>query len=280
MREPAVSGRFYPDDPEELQTTIRECYAHRLGVGERNIEPEGKLAGLIVPRAGYMFSGPVASWAYRRLASEKPLPGRLLLLGPKHTPHGALAALSDEDAWLTPLGSVETDEPLRRALEETRLFARNDAAHSVEHSIEVQLPFIQECMAGSLPKILPLALAFAEFEQCAKWGKAIAGVLARPEFSDVVCVVSSDFSHETPRNEAYRLDGEAVKVIESLDAKAFHELVVGEDRSICGVIPITVFLASLAGRKIRAKKLAYATSMDVMAHPRGVGYAAVIFEMI
>jgi len=280
MREPAVSGRFYPDEPKELRETIRECYMHRLGVGAHKTEPEGKLAGIIVPHAGFVFSGPVASWAYRRLVSEKPLPKRLLMLGPKHTPYGAVAALSDEDTWLTPLGSVETDAPLRRALEETGLFMRNDAAHSLEHSIEVQLPFIQESMAGALPRILPLALGFAEFGQCARWGKAIADVLARPEFSDVVCVVSSDFSHEMPRDDAYRLDGEALKVIESLDAKAFHELVVGEDRSICGVIPITVFLASLAGRNIRAKKLAYSTSMDVMEHPRGVGYAAIVFESI
>ncbi len=278
MREPTVSGRFYPDDPTELEETIRQCYGHRLGVGDHHHPAQGRLAGMIVPHAGYIFSGPIASWGYRRLAEERPQPKRLLMLGPKHTPYGALAALSDEDAWLTPLGSLETDEPLRAALEETGCFARDDAAHELEHSIEVQIPFVQQAMKKQLPKIVPLALAFAEFEQCARWGTAIAGVLARPEFADTVCVVSSDFSHDTPRNDAYRLDGEALEMIGKLDARAFHEMVVGEDRSICGVIPITVFLHALASRKVRATRLAYATSMDVMNHPRGVGYAAVIFE--
>lgn len=280
MREPTVSGRFYPDDPSELSELIQKCHEHSLGVGEHHHKQAGRLAGMIVPHAGFVFSGPVASWGYRRLADEKPLPKRLLMLGPKHTPYGAAAALSNEDAWLTPLGSIETDEPLRAALAQTGVFTRDDAAHAFEHSIEVQVPFVQQAMHGALPTIVPIALGFAEFEQCRRWGEAIAGVLAKPEFADTACVVSSDFSHETPRAEAYRLDGEALEVIMSLDAKAFHELVVGEDRSICGVIPITVFLASLTGRNIRATKLAYATSMDVMAHPRGVGYAAVIFESI
>lgn len=280
MREPAVSGRFYPDDPTELSETIRQCYGHRLGVGEHHHEQAGRLAGMIVPHAGYVFSGPVASWGYQRLADEKPRPRRLLMLGPKHTRYGAPAALSNEETWLTPLGSIETDETLRAALEQTGVFSRDNAAHTHEHSLEVQIPFVQHVMHGALPKIVPLALAFAEFDQCLRWGRAIAGVLAKPEFADTVCVISSDFSHETPRAEAYRLDGEALDVILSLDAKAFHDLVVGEDRSICGVIPITVFLAALSGRNIRATKLAYATSMDVMAHPRGVGYAAVVFENI
>ncbi len=280
VREPAVSGRFYPDEPTELYQMIRQCYEHRLGVRDRHQPQAGRLAGMIVPHAGYVFSGPVASWSFRRLGDEKPAPRRLLMLGPKHTPYGALAALSAEDTWMTPLGSIETDETLRAALEQTGVFTRDDAAHTFEHSIEVQIPFIQQVMHATLPKIVPLALGFADYTRCERWGTAIADVLAKPEFADTVCIVSSDFSHETPRDEAYRIDGEALDVILSLDAKAFYELVVGEDRSICGVIPITTFLAALARKNIRATKLAYATSMDVMAHPRGVGYASVIFENI
>lgn len=280
IREPVVSGRFYPSAPTELLGLLEECEQHELGPGSRNPGVAGVLRGFIQPHAGFIFSGPVASWGIRRLAAEKPVPTRFLLLGPKHTPFGAKAAVSKAEGWRTPLGTVPVDEALRQAVVQTGVFTADDAAHAQEHSLEVQLPFLQRLFGKSPFAIVPIALHYAGFSECEAWGKALAGVLAQPAFGDVQVLVSSDFSHETPRSQAYRLDGEAIALIERLDAEAFHTLVVSEDRSICGVIPITVAMVALHRPGIKARKLAYSTSMDVMAHPRGVGYASIVFEEV
>ncbi|MFZ2957102.1 MAG: AmmeMemoRadiSam system protein B, partial [Candidatus Ozemobacteraceae bacterium] len=247
----------------------------------------GRLLGLILPHAGFIFSGPVVTWGMKRLFAETPLPKRFLLLGPKHTPYGSPAAISPASAWRTPLGDVPLDEELRTALLETGAFDADAHAHAQEHSLEVQLPFLQASFERSQPSpapfsIVPLALHFAPFEQCLKWGAAIATVLSNPKFSDVRVLVSSDFSHDTPRAEAYRIDSEAINIIEHLSAEEFYRLIIEEDRSICGVIPITTFLCAISHlkRKILGSRLTYSTSMDVMSHPRGVGYAAVVFEDI
>ncbi len=280
LREPVVSGRFYPSSPEELVSTIEACESHELGVGTRPPEVRGRLRGLILPHAGYLFSGPVATWGIRRLGGERPRPTRLLLLGPKHTPFGAAAAVSLADGWRTPLGTVDLDAELRAAVLATGAFRGDDAAHAQEHSLEVQIPFLQHLYRKDPLKILPIAIHYADFAECATLGQALAEVLARPEFADVPILVSSDFSHDTPRAAAYRLDGEALDLIERRDAEAFHSLVVSEERSICGVIPITVALVALQKRSLVVRRLAYATSMDIMPHPRGVGYAAVAFEEV
>ncbi|RCK81561.1 MAG: AmmeMemoRadiSam system protein B [Candidatus Ozemobacter sibiricus] len=280
IREPVVSGRFYPSSPKELVATMEACESHELGVGTRTIEAQGRLRGLILPHAGYMFSGPVATWGLRRLGAERPRPTRLLLLGPKHTPFGAAAAVSLAEGWRTPLGTVPLDEELRAAVLATGAFRGDDAAHAQEHSLEVQLPFLQWLYGKDAFTILPIAIHYADFAECAALGQALAGVLARPEFADVPILVSSDFSHETPRAAAYRLDSEALDLIERRDAQAFHSLVVTEDRSICGFIPITVALVALQKRPLAVRRLTYATSMDVMPHPRGVGYAAVVMEEV
>lgn len=279
-RNPVVSGRFYPADKQELLETISECESSPLGVGSKTIEAGGKLVGLILPHAGYVFSGPVVTWGMRRLSLEKPLPERFLLLGPKHTHYGAKAAISAADSWTTPLGDVPINSALREALLATGRFQADDEAHAFEHSLEVEIPFLQKLYAKNPFSVTPIALQYCSFADCQKWGEAIGSCLADPRFSDVRVIVSSDFSHETPKEEAYKLDGQALEIIESLEPKEFYDLVISEERSICGVIPITVFLCALKGRKIRARCLKYSTSMDVMSHPRGVGYAAVSFELI
>lgn len=279
-REPVVSGRFYPDDVQELRQTIRACFSSPLGVREGGVRRSGRLRGLVLPHAGYIFSGPIVSWGMARLLQEDPLPRRFLILGPKHTPLGAKAAVSAVRAWRTPFGLVPVDEPLREALGDSGVFTTDNAAHSQEHSIEVMLPFLQEVSEGKPFTCLPLALGFSHFDTIRSWGESLAVILRDSQFDDVCVIVSSDFSHETPRSEAYRLDGEALDVLEAGDPERFYHLVVDQDRSICGVIPITTWLCACAGRRMKISRLAYSTSMDVMEHPRGVGYAAVAFEEI
>jgi len=277
-REPVVSGRFYPESPTELHQLITSCFSSPLGVGKKAIPVAGKLRGLVLPHAGYIFSGPIVTWGMARLQQEKPVPRRFLLLGPKHTPYGVKAAVSGVRGWRTPLGVVPVDEPLRESLIASGLFRSDNAAHAQEHSIEVMLPFLQEAFGTQVFSILPLALGYADFATVQGWGEALSLILADEQFADVCVIISSDFSHDTTRTEAYHIDGQALDVIESGDAEKFYRLVVDEERSICGVMPLSTWLCATAGRPMKISRLAYSTSMDVMEHPRGVGYAAIAFE--
>lgn len=240
----------------------------------------GRLLGLISPHAGYMFSGPVASHVYARLREEKPLPQTLILLGPKHTHHGARFSVSAADSWKTPLGDLAVDQALcRRLVAGAPALESDNGAHLYEHSLEVQLPFVQYSLTD-MPKIVPIAFAYESFEEIEALAAAIGRVLAAEPAGSFCFVCSSDFSHDTPRDEAYRLDAEVIERITSLDARGFYDLIVEDDRSVCGLMPITALLVILQGLKVRARLLKYATSMDVMEHDRGVGYAAIIFEEI
>ncbi len=278
QREPVVAGRFYQARPEQLRQQIRDCFEHSLGVGQRTVPVSGRLLGLIAPHAGYMFSGPVASHAFTRLSEEKPLPQTLILLGPKHTHHGARFSVSAADSWKTPLGTLAVDQTLcLRLVAAVRELESDNGAHLYEHSLEVQLPFVQYSLPN-MPKIVPIAFAYAAYEEIEAVAAAIGKVLAAEPVGSCCFVCSSDFSHDTPRADAYRLDAEVINRITSLDARGFYDLIVEDDRSVCGLMPITALMVILQQQKVHASLLKYATSMDIMEHERGVGYAAIIFE--
>lgn len=280
LREPVVAGRFYESDPVELKSQIDSCYKHQLGAADSKITCSGRLAGFIAPHAGFVFSGPVASHAYSRLALEKPFPETIILLGPKHTHYGAEFSISAARTWKTPLGNVELDRDLcEKLLAGVDLLQSDNEAHMFEHSLEVQLPFLQH-FAPQLPRIVPIALNYTSLENINQLASGIRHVINAEKNKKVLFIASSDFSHDTPREEAYRLDGQVIARILKLDAQGFYDLVIGEDRSVCGVIPITTLLMILVGTKLQAKLLKYATSMDIMRHDRGVGYGAIIFEEV
>ena len=278
VRQPVVSGRFYPSEPSELLAVIEECSSQKTGAKFCEVEARGELRGLVMPHAGYVFSGPMASIGIKRLSLEKVLPSRILILGPKHTFLGAQASVAACNRWKTPLGDVEIDVELRDSLVKTGSFSADDSAHLQEHSIEVQLPFLQNLYGDKPFRVVPLALGFTDLLRCCAWACSIREVLAAEKFKDVFVLVSSDFSHETPRDRAYKLDSEAIALIEQMDSKGFYDLVVDENRSICGLIPITVCMEVFKPMKVQARKLSYCTSMDIMNHPRGVGYSAIAFE--
>lgn len=280
IRKPVVSGRFYPAGKNELQADLDTRWNHSLAVGKQMLPRHGRLRAVIVPHAGYMFSGPIATWGFQRIAQENPVPKRFLVLGPKHTPYGEPAAIARTSAWQTPLGVVPVDDELRSALVQQQVFTLDDQAHAYEHSIEVQLPFLQRIVADRSLEMVPLALTYADFNTCQKWADGLRQVLAQPQHRSVTMVISSDFSHETPRQEAYRLDEEAMNLLIQGDVYGFYRLVIEENRSICGFVPITVALLALADRRLQISKLAYATSMDVHSSPTGVGYAALAIEEI
>lgn len=279
VREPVVKGQFYQADPERLREQIKACYAHRHGVNRSLPEKDGQLLAIISPHAGYSYSGPVASHAFARLACESERPEVILLLGPKHTAYGAPFSISSHSSWQTPLGKVGVDSVLANKLAaEVKLLQLDEAAHRFEHSLEVQLPFIQNLYPDP-PTIVPVALHFSDFLTIQNIADGIASVVEK-EARKVLIVVSSDFSHDTPKEEAYRLDAEVIDLILRGDARGFYDLVAGEDRSVCGLMPITALLVILSKLKCKAKLLKYATSMDMCPHERGVGYASLSFEAL
>jgi hypothetical protein len=279
IRQPAVSGRFYQKDKNELLSEIESCFNHELGVKDSEIVVRGKLKGLILPHAGYMFSGPPASWAFARLALERPLPARIILLGPKHTYFGEDYAVSKADYWQTPLGKVKVDkefsEKLCRNIDQFKL---DEAAHQFEHSLEVQLPFLQKVYADKDFSIVPIAIAYDSFESVRNAFEAFRKFLGENGGENTLIIASSDFSHDTPKEKAYKLDAEVIEIIKGLTAQEFYDLIVSEDRSVCGLMPISALMVALKGRPVKARLLKYSTSMDVMNHERGVGYAAMAFE--
>lgn len=278
IREPIVAGRFYEADPACLKQQIEGCIKHPLGPGITNPSVHGRLLAMVVPHAGFVFSGPVAAHGFARLAVETPVPDTIILLGPKHTRYGESFSVSAASAWNTPLGALEVDSELRdRVLASVSMLRPDNEAHAMEHSLEVELPFIQYHLKNK-PRILPIALHYAPYKTIAAFADELRLVIEAETKRNILLLASSDFSHDTPRSEAYELDRQVIDRILALDAEGFYDLIVEEDRSVCGVMPITALLNILSGQKIHASLLKYATSMDVMRHDRGVGYASLIFE--
>jgi AmmeMemoRadiSam system protein B len=268
IRLPAVAGRFYPSDPAELASVIQK-HTQR--------EPEGvrvRARACLVPHAGYVYSGHVAGAVYSRLA----LPKKIVILGVRHFPRGEAAAILSEGAWRTPLGDAAIDEPLARSLREACPLLREDSvAHSGEHSLEVQLPFLQVVDAGFT--FVPVALGTVRFEELVSVGEAIARVLTASS-EEVLLVTTSDLNHYE-NDAATRLkDEKAIEKLLALDARGLYDTCRNERISMCGLGPAVAMLTALnvLGAK-DAEMVRYATSGDVFGERDSVvGYAGMIFS--
>src|SRR6266566_792085 len=182
MRYPAVAGAFYEHSRDALLRQIRECYTHPLGPGRvpEIKKGERRILGLVVPHAGYMYSGPVAAHSYATLAADG-WPRSFIILGPNHRGHGAPLALTKDD-WQTPRGTVTVDTVLHAALSKPPL-EEDGLAHRDEHSIEVQLPFLQSL--SDAVSFVPICMAFQEYEVAAEVGELVADAA---EGRDVVLI--------------------------------------------------------------------------------------------
>src|SRR5688572_24681828 len=189
MRYPAVAGAFYERSSDALHRQIRESYTHPLGPGKVPRLERGarRLLGIVVPHAGYMYSGPVAAHAYNALAADG-WRSRFVIFGPNHHGVGAPLALANHD-WQTPLGTVPIDPDLFQALSKPPL-EDDIRAHRDEHSIEVQLPFLQDL--GETFRFVPICMAFQEFDLAAEVGNLVASAV---HGDDVLLIASSDFTH-------------------------------------------------------------------------------------
>jgi len=283
VRKPAVAGQFYEDDAEALRRRVRWCFEHPLGPGampgvSRSLPKE--TIGLVCPHAGLIYSGPAAAWAWGALAADGQ-PSSIAIICPNHYGLGAPIAVSDAEAWQTPLGLVKIDHETAGKLVAEFPGARADGlAHSREHAIEVQLPFIQTIYGDSVP-IVPIAIAAASRSvvrssqalDVAGLGQALARVLP----PGAVITASSDMTHQEPQEFAEQQDRMAIERIEALDAQGLLETVDAENITTCGPLGVAAMLT--AARQLGAGKsrlLHYHTSGDAGAGRSSVvGYAAV-----
>jgi len=273
VRAPIAAGSFYPSDPVEL---AREVDALLDDANGRLQPVERRPWGIVVPHAGYRFSGPVAAGAYAAVRPWKAQMARVLLLGPAHFVPLAGCAVPEARAWATPLGEVDIDEELRSdAIREGCL--ADDPAHAPEHAIEVQLPFLHRFRPDV--RIVPVALGRLSLEECRELGEnvadAIAGDAERP-----LLVASSDMSHYVPDAVARTKDRMAIDRMLALDPEGLYRTVRTERISMCGVLPATVVL--FAARRLgatSARLIRYATSGDVSREfDQVVGYAGLAFR--
>lgn len=260
VRPPAVAGTFYPLRPSELRAELDRCLTGA---------PKKKAIAAVVPHAGYTYSGGVAGAVYSSLA----LPERFIILSPNHTGDGVPYSLMPEGEWLTPLGAARIDADLASRFQAHCPLLQADAsAHRSEHSLEVQLPFLQRLK--DVFAFVPLTLAYVPFERCVEVGKALARTI-RESREPVLILASSDMNHYENREVTEAKDAAAIRRIEALDPQGLYETVKREKISMCGIIPTTVALVAaleLGARK--AELIRHATSGDVTGdHTSVVGYA-------
>ena len=278
IRSPAVAGSFYPASAEELKRLMEECFV-TSPLGPQGLKSSfPSLLGGMVPHAGYVYSGPCAAHFYATLETDIT---RVILLGVNHRGMGAQAALSPADYWETPLGKVEIDHEMNELLKNQIAFLEKDERpHLQEHSIEVQLPFLQSILGEFT--LLPISLSYLSEEECRKLGQAIARVYETGNGAGkkTVLIASSDLSHYLSPKETERLDRMALERVLALEPSSLLKTVEEEDISMCGVIPTAVFLfaAKALGAK-QARLLKHCHSGDVVPMREVVGYASVAVEL-
>lgn len=243
-----MAGMFYPAGEESLRSELREL--------TRGGEPPAVAPlALIVPHAGYIYSGRIAARTY--LAGS--LADRIVILGPNHTGEGEAIAVQAEGAWRTPLGDAPIDAPLAGAILERVPRARVDAAaHRREHSIEVQVPFLQHLRAGF--RFVPICVGTHDLAALLDLGRGLAEAI-RGTNERVLLVLSSDMTHYEPADEAERRDRLALDRILALDPPGLLNVVREERITMCGVAPAVAGLEAARGLGgTRAELLAYGHS--------------------
>ena len=279
VRRPTQAGSFYASDAEALKTQVQRCFLHELGSKELPQVSKGRLkevVGLVCPHAGYMYSGAVAANAYYELAKDGK-PDTVVILGPNHTGYGSALALMNDGVWRTPLGDVEVDGATAdEIVQETRLVDVDDVAHRFEHSIEVQLPFLQY-LYGSEFKFVPICFQMQDLASAVEVGNALVEVLAN---KNAVVIASSDMTHYEPQANASAKDLAALKAVEAMDARRFYSVIEARNVTACGYGPIATVITYAKGLGAKeAKLLSYKSSGDITGdYSSVVGYAAITFK--
>jgi len=254
VRPAAVAGMFYPGDARTLAADVEEL----LG-GTENLVPRlGFPKALIVPHAGYIYSGGVAAHAFDAVAPGRGIVRRVVLLGPVHRVAVRGLAVPSADAFATPLGTIPLDREALQAVADLKQVVTSDPAHALEHSLEVQLPFLQKTLGAF--KLAPFAVGQASVQEVAQ---VIDRLWGGPE---TLVVISTDLSHYHAYDEARRLDGTTIARVSGLATDLNHQ-------EACGATPLNGFLALAKHRKLAIKLLAACNSGDTAGpKDRVVGY--------
>jgi AmmeMemoRadiSam system protein B len=287
IRNAAVAGQFYPENAKNLKQQIEECFLDKRGFGTIPLLKKvgHNLKGLVVPHAGFVYSGAIASHSYARLA-EQGFADTFIILGPNHTGMGSGVSVMTEGVWKTPLGTVPLDSSLAQTIS-TGIIDRDATAHTYEHSIEVQLPFLQYIARDRKFEFVPVCMMMQDYETVQEVGAILAEATQKSK-KNIVFIASSDFSHAgfdyhsmPPRGmrvDAYaeKQDILAIQNILALDPKGLIKTVEEHNITMCGYGPVAAML--FAAKKLGATKaelLKYGTSYEVHPSSSCVGYGAI-----
>jgi len=266
QRKPAVAGQFYQASSSQLAVQVKQYI-------ETDVPSEHAI-GIVSPHAGLMYSGEVAGSVYSRIK----IPHTFILLGPNHTGAGAPVSIMPSGQWQLPTGEITIDESLASDLMKgTDILTEDNLAHSMEHSLEVQLPFVLHY--SSSVKIVPIVMMTDSLQACSTLGKAIADAVRNAGYA-VTIIASSDMSHYVSDSYARTIDKKAVDKILALDPEGLYNTVRDESITMCGVIPVTtmLFAASLLGAR-DSTLIKYMTSGEVSGDlDYVVGYAGLIIK--
>lgn len=264
-RQPAVAGTFYPDNPNQLTSQIKQNL-----LKSKNIPTFNNIAGIISPHAGYIFSGPIAANAFKAISHLKPK--TIIILSPSHQEYFQKCSIFPGDSYSTPLGELIINDEMRSKMLDNPNIIQSTAGHHAEHALEVQLPFLQEIYKHEF-KIVPIVLGDISIEAMDSVAETIADLRKTEDF---ILVASSDLSHFHSYELAYQIDGELLKLLESYDLQKIAEDIEGNFLEACGIMPIYTLMkyASLMS-KPTCKILDYRNSGDTAGDKfRVVGYAA------
>lgn len=267
LRLPAVAGTFYPENPQKLTQQVQNL------VRSENSSEKIACHACLVPHAGYAYSGHVAAAMYKRIV----LPKRIIILGVRHFPEGAEAAILSAGAWRTPLGDVPIDAELAAKISHACPLLREDSvAHEREHSLEVQLPFLQVLDPGFT--FVPIALGTFQFDQLVAIGESLGKILAAEP--DLLLLTTSDFNHYENDATTRKKDRLAIEQILKLDPRGLFDVCRKEKISMCGLGPAVAMLTALRGIDSNQPELIkYATSSEVTGDTSAVvGYAGMLFR--
>ncbi|MCV0401035.1 MAG: MEMO1 family protein [Nitrosopumilus sp.] len=274
IREPVVAGQFYPDKKEDLENMIQYCLEHKYGPGRKSKLSDEKIYGIVCPHAGYVYSGPTACHSYKAISSQNP--ELAIIIGPNHFGVGKDAATMTDAQWHTPLGEVQVDsESARQVAEISEFIEIDEYSHSQDHSLEVQIPMLQEILSNEF-QILPIILRVQDMKMAMDVGNAVYEIAKK---KNAIIIASSDFTHYEENSFAHQQDKALIEPILAMDVKKFYQVLYERRVTACGYGAMAS--AMIACKKLGATKgelLSYATSGDVSGDTESVvGYGAIKF---
>ena len=274
IREPVVAGQFYPGEKDELENMIKSCLEHKFGPGLTSIESSERIFGVVCPHAGYVYSGPTACHSYKAISSQNP--ELAIIIGPNHFGVGKDAATMIDTQWQTPLGKVQVDsESAKQVAEISEFIEIDEYSHSQDHSLEVQIPMLQEILSNEF-QILPIILRAQDMKTAMDVGNAVYEIAKKKK---AIIIASSDFTHYEENSFAHQQDKALIEPILEMNIEKFYQVLYEERVTACGYGAMASTM--IACKKMGATKgelLSYATSGDISGDTESVvGYGAIKF---